>query len=122
MSKKSTALKAEHAVVESALKKERKKVVITRKTKVEKYSLAWDEIVVLHVTCTDIQPDGATMKQRPRCFRCYVSLKTQKSPGAAPARSGAAIGSRGRRFSRQRASSSLMDGTQSNARPIQLQP
>lgn len=86
-------------------------------TKVIQRFMARDEIVVLHVTHTD--RDRVVMKQRPSWLHC-VSLKT-KIPGVASAPSWCAIGSWGHWFIRQRRSS-LMDGTQSNARPIRCSP
>lgn len=45
-------------------------------TKEKQYLLARDEIVVLHVTHTDTQPDRVVMKQRPSWLH-YISLKTK---------------------------------------------
>lgn len=80
----------------------------------------WD--VVLHATHTHTRPGGAVVKQEPSRL-LYISLeikpkKKKKNPSVS---SWCAIGNQGHRFIRQKGSS-LMDGTQSNARPIRCSP
>lgn len=68
--------------IKSAMKKSTptsRAPIITGKQKVKQYLLARDEIVVLHVTHTDTQPDRVVMKQRPSWLH-YVSLKNKNPP------------------------------------------
>ncbi len=113
-------LSSEHTGIKSAMKStQTTRAPLSSENQSKANPLATDEIVVLHVTHTDSQPDRVVMKQRPSWLH-YVSLKT-KIPQRSSSFKLMCYRERGHRFTRQRGSS-LMDGTQSNARPIRCSP